>query len=124
MAHWDLERYAEKNQQWFEEMLTRAFCEIRRVLKPEGVAVIVFAYPKTEAWEAVINAILNAGLYLTASWPIHTEMGSRLRAHESAALASSIYMVCRKRTTEEVGEYSRVREKLEKVLPRRLAELW
>jgi len=124
MAHWDLERYAEKNQQWFEEMLTRAFCEIRRVLKPEGVAVIVFAYPKTEAWEAAINAILNAGLYLTASWPIHTEMGSRLRAHESAALASSIYMVCRKRTTEEVGEYSRVREELQKVLPERLAELW
>ena len=67
MAHWDLERYAEKDKQWFEEMLTRAFREIHRVLKPEGVAVIVFAYPKTEAWEAVINAILNAGLYLTAS---------------------------------------------------------
>ena len=124
MAHWDLERYAEKDKQWFEEMLTRAFREIHRVLKPEGVAVIVFAYPKTEAWEAVINAILNAGLYLTASWPIHTEMGSRLRAQESAALASSIYMVCRKRTSGEVGEYSRVKEELKARVEERLAEFW
>jgi putative DNA methylase len=80
MQHWDPERYAEKTKEWFEEMLTKAFSEIHRVLKPDGVAVIVFAYPRTDAWEAVINAILNAGLYMTASWPIHTEMQARLRA--------------------------------------------
>jgi adenine-specific DNA methylase len=108
----------------FEEMLTQAFREIRRVLKPNGIAVIVFAHKTAAAWETIINALLEAGLYMTASWPVHTEMGSRLRAHESAALASSIYMVCRKRTSEEVGEYSQVKEELERVLPERLAELW
>ena len=108
----------------FEELLTQAFREIRRVLKPDGIAVIVFAHKTTAAWETIISALLEAGLYLTASWPIHTEMGSRLRAHESAALASSIYMVCRKRTSDEVGEYARVKEELERVLPERLAELW
>jgi putative DNA methylase len=124
MQHWDPERYAEKTKEWFEEMLTKAFSEIHRVLKPDGVAVIVFAYPRTDAWEAVINAILNAGLYMTASWPIHTEMQARLRAQESAALASSIYMVCRKRTTSEVGEYPTVRKEIEARVRQKLTQFW
>ena len=34
---------------------------------------------------------------MTGSWPIDTEMGSRLRAMNSAALASSVHLVCRPR---------------------------
>jgi adenine-specific DNA methylase len=124
MQHWDPERYAEKTKEWFEEMLTKAFSEIRRVLRPDGVAVIVFAYPRTDAWEAVINAILNAGLYMTASWPIHTEMQARLRAQESAALASSIYMVCRKRTASEVGEFPQVRKEIDERVRQKLTQFW
>ena len=124
MQHWDSERYAEKTKEWFEQMLTKAFSEIRRVLKPDGIAVIVFAYPRTDAWEAVINAVLNAGLYMTASWPIHTEMQARLRAQESAALASSIYMVCRKRTTEEIGDFGEVQEEIRRKLAEKLPEFW
>jgi len=124
MQHWDPERYAKKTKEWFEKMLTKAFLEIHRVLRPDGVAVIVFAYPRTDAWEAVINAILNAGLYMTASWPIHTEMQARLRAQESAALASSIYMVCRKRTTSEVGKYSEVLKEIDKRVRVKLAQFW
>jgi putative DNA methylase len=108
----------------FEEMLTQAFREIHRVLKPDGIAVIVFAHKTTEAWETVINALLEAGLYLTASWPIHTEMQARLRAQESAALASSIYMVCRKRTTSEVGEYPTVRREIEARVRQKLTQFW
>ena len=124
MAHWDPVRYAEKDKAWYEKMLTKAFGEISRVLIPGGIAVVVFAYPKTEAWEAVINATMNAGLYLTSSWPIHTEMQGRLRAMESAALASSIYMVCRKRTTKEVGEYSKVRREIEERIQQKLDQFW
>jgi putative DNA methylase len=108
----------------FEEMLTQAFREIHRVLKPDGIAVIVFAHKTTEAWETVINALLEAGLYMTASWPIHTEMQARLRAQESAALASSIYMVCRKRTTSEVGEYPTVRRQIEARVRQKLTQFW
>jgi adenine-specific DNA methylase len=108
----------------FEEMLTQAFREIHRVLKPDGIAVIVFAHKTTEAWETVINALLEAGLYMTASWPIHTEMQARLRAQESAALASSIYMVCRKRTTSEVGEYPKVRKEIDARVRQKLTQFW
>ncbi|MEN3184640.1 MAG: hypothetical protein ABDK93_06575 [Atribacterota bacterium] len=108
----------------FEAMLTQSFREIHRVLKPDGIAVIVFAHKTTEAWETVINALLEAGLYMTASWPIHTEMQARLRAQESAALASSIYMVCRKRTEDAVGDFAEVRQEIAHRVREKLAQFW
>jgi hypothetical protein len=113
----------------FEVMLTQAFREIYRVLKPDGIAVIVFAHKTTEAWEAIINALLEADLYMTASWPIHTEMAARLRAQESAALASSIYMVCRKRSVgadgrPPIGDYGKVREEIRRRVEEALLEFW
>ena len=60
-----------------EKMIAKAFKEIHRSLKPEGIAVIVFAHKSTDAWEAIINSLLKSGLVLTASWPIHTEMKAR-----------------------------------------------
>jgi adenine-specific DNA methylase len=109
---------------FFEQRLTQAFREIHRMLKPDGIAVIVFAHKTTAAWESVINALLEAGLYMTASWPIHTEMQERLNAQETASLASSIYMVCRKRTTSEVGEYPTVRREIEARVRQKLAQFW
>jgi putative DNA methylase len=114
----------EEAKRRFEAMLTQAFREIHRVLKPEGIAVIVFAHQSTDAWETVIRALLEAELYMTASWPIDTEREGRLRAQESAALASSIYMVCRKRTMGQVGEYAQVRREVEQRVRERLQHFW
>jgi len=63
------------------------------VLKPNGIITIVYTHKSTSGWEVLINSLLDSGLVVTASWPIHTEMKARLRAKESAALASSIYFV-------------------------------
>lgn len=114
----------EAANQRFEEGLTQAFREIHRVLKPEEIAVIVFAHKTTAAWEAILKALLDAGLYLTASWPIEVERSSRLRAQRSAALASAIYMVCRKRTSSEIGEYARVRREIEERVRQKLEQFW
>jgi adenine-specific DNA methylase len=114
----------EEGKRFFEEMITKAFQEIYRVLKPEGIACIVFAYKTTEAWETIINSLLRSGLVLTASWPIHTEMKERLRARESAALASSIYMVCRKRVKEKVVYFNEIKEKIEQRIKEKLAQFW
>ncbi len=109
----------------FEAMLTQAFREVYRVLKPEGIAVIVFAHKTTAAWETVIQALLDAGLYMTASWPIHTEMQARLNAQETASLASSIYMVCRKRPADApVGDYRTVRQQMSARVSERLNQFW
>lgn len=114
----------EGGKKFFEDMITRAFQEINRVLKPDGVAVIVFAYKSTEAWETIIKSLLKSGLVLTASWPIHTEMKARLRAKESAALASSIYMVCRKRRKEETAYFNEIKEEIERRIREKLTQFW
>ena len=114
----------EGGKKFFEEMIAKAFKEIHRVLKPDGIAVIVFAHKSTDAWETIINALLNSGLYLTASWPLHTEMKARLRAKESAALASSIYMVCRKRITTETAYFNEIKEQIIKRIHKKLDQFW
>lgn len=114
----------EAGKQFFENMLKKAFKEISRVLKPEGIAVIVYTHKSTSGWETLINSLLDSDLVITASWPIDTEMKSRLRAKESAALASSIYLVCRKMKREETGWLKEVEEELEKHLYKKLEDLW
>jgi putative DNA methylase len=105
-------------------MLKKSFQEIYRVLKPDGIACIVFAHKSTEAWESVINALLSSGLYISASWPIHTEMEARLRAKGSAALASSIYMVCRKRTENKTAYFNEIKSQIEERIKEKLDQFW
>ncbi|WP_321211981.1 DUF1156 domain-containing protein [Methanothermobacter sp. DP] len=109
----------------FESMLRNSFREIHRVLKPGGIANIVYAHKTTHGWETVINSLLDSGLMVTASWPIFTEMKARMRAQGSAALASSIYIVARKPDFEKsTGYYEEVLGELKEVLGEKLDYLW
>ena len=48
-------------------------------------------------WETFLGAVIQAGLAVTGTWPMRTELGNRMRAMGSNALASSILLVCRPR---------------------------
>lgn len=109
---------------FFERMLAKSFREINRVLKPDGIVVIVYAHKSTDGWETLINSLLQAGLVVTAAWPVHTEKKGRLRSNKSAALLSSIYMVCRKIKREPLGFYPDVKKDLKKYLDKKLDQLW
>jgi adenine-specific DNA methylase len=114
----------EGGKRFFEKNLGYAFQEMYRILKPDGVAVVVYAHKSTEGWETVINALLDSGLIVTGAWPINTEMQARLRASESAALASSIYIVARKMSRQPTGFYNDVRTELRQHLDTKLHRLW
>jgi len=96
--------YRNKDAAWFESMMTKACAEARRMVKPSGVGVFVFANKETSGWEAMLAALIASGWVITGSWPIDTEMGARLRARNSAALASSVHLICRPRQNEKVSE--------------------
>jgi len=118
------ERTWEEAKTFFEENLKKSFQEIYRVLKPNGITTIVL-YPQINFWlETLINSLLDSGLVVKASWPIDTEMKARLRAKESAALASSIYFVCRKMKREETGWFNEVKEEIKKHIYQKLERLW
>lgn len=119
MAGWDSVRYPHKDKLFFEVQMRAALMDARRVVSPAGVSVIVFAHKSTSGWEAMLQSIIDAGWIIVASWPIDTEMGNRLRALNSAALASSVHLVCRPREnpdgsirTDSIGDWRDVLDEL------------
>ena len=115
--------YREKDGPWFEQTMAKACAESRRIAKPSGISVFVFANKETAGWEAMLGALISSGWIITGSWPVDTEMGNRLRAQNSAALASSVHLVCRPRENpdgsvraDEVGDWRDVLVEL----PRRI----
>jgi len=118
-------RYRARTKEWFEHKMADALSIARESVKPDGVAVIVFAHKETSAWEALLQSVLSAGWIVTASWPIDTEKGTRLRANDSSVLGSSIHLVCRPREhpdgsvgADTVGDWRDVLQEL----PRRIHE--
>ncbi|MCW3129353.1 MAG: hypothetical protein N2V75_04550, partial [Methanophagales archaeon] len=109
---------------FFESLLKKSFQEIHRVLKPSGIATIVYAHKSTPGMETLINSLLDSGLVITASWPIHTERKSRLEARETAALASSIYFVAREMERKDTGWLNEVKEEIKRYIYEKLERLW
>jgi adenine-specific DNA methylase len=104
-----------KDRLFFEKRMGKAFEEGRRVLRGDGIGCVVFAHKTTEGWEALLSGIIRGGLTITGSWPIATEMGNRLRALDSAALATSVHLVCRPRMEDApVGDWGDVLRELPK----------
>ena len=102
-----------KDRTWFEETMSRAFAEGRRVLRTDGVGSVVFAHKTTEGWEALLSGMIRGGWTITASWPIATERPGRLRSQDSAALATSVHLVCRPRPDDApVGDWADVLHEL------------
>ena len=108
-----------KDRSWFEDTMAKAFAEGRRILTEDGVGSVVFAHKTTEGWEALLSGMTRGGWTITGSWPIATEMGSRLRARDSAALATSVHLICRPRPDKApIGEWADVLREL----PSRVAD--
>ena len=102
-----------KDRQWFEQKMAAAFAEGRRVLDTTGVGAVVFAHKTTEGWEALLSGMIRAGWTITASWPLATELATRLRARDSAALATSVHLICRPRPDNAgVGDWASVLHEL------------
>lgn len=113
-----------KAKQFFEDMMAQAFREMHRTLKPNGEATVVFAHKSTEAWETLISALIQAGFKVETSWPLHTERPGRLRAQNSAALASSTFLNCTKRLEGGVGFFIDVRREMQEAIRPQLEEFW
>lgn len=114
-----------KSKAIYEEGMSRAFLACHSVLNSSGRLIIVFAHKNPDAWETLASAIMRAGFVVDGSWPIQTEMGNRSRAHGSAALASSVWLVCKKRPADaRPGWDNQVLEEMRKNIRARLQEFW
>ena len=112
-------------REFYESGMTTTFQSAHSSLTENGRIVVVFAHKDPNAWETLTTAMIQAGLVVTASWPIDTEMGNRIRGMNSAALATSLWLVCRKRPTKaKVGHYGKVKREMQQRITERLRYFW
>ncbi len=90
----------EASKRNYEDGMARAFGRFHHALRPDGRLVIVFANKQPDAWETLVSALIRAGFVACGSWPIQSERLNRQRSLASAALSSSIWLVCRRRPAD------------------------
>ena len=113
------------SKQSYEDGMARAFGRFHASLRDGGRLVVVFANKQPDAWETLVSALIRAGFVVVGSWPIRTEMETRQRSLSSAALASSIWIVCKKRPpAARAGWDRRVLEEMRRNVTDRLREFW
>ena len=101
------------DRQWYERHMRDAFGQMKRTIREDGIASVVFAHKDTDRWEALVSALVQAGWRTTGSWPIATERKQRMRGQGYAALETSVHLVCRPRPENApVGEWGNVLSEL------------
>ncbi len=89
-----------KDEADFLRILTDIFRECYRVLKQDGMMVFTYHHKKDEAWSAVLKALLDAGFYITAAWPIHSEMSTSTHIYDKKNISYDTIIVARRRDGE------------------------
>jgi putative DNA methylase len=94
----------------FETGLGIAFERMREAQSAEFPLSVFYAFKQSETegeggsastgWETMLEGLLRAGLSVHGTWPMRTERGTRAVALDTAALASSILLVCRPRQAD------------------------
>jgi putative DNA methylase len=113
--------------------MTRAMNQLAKRAHPAFPITIYYAFKQSESesegtgntgWETFLEAVIRAELAICGTWPTRTELGSRMRGMDSNALASSIVLVCRRRSADAptVSRREFLRE-LNAVLPEALEEM-
>ena len=115
----------DKAKAYYTLGMTGAFEKAHHALSDDALLVIVFAHKEPDAWETLLEAIIGAGFTVTASWPIDTEKTNRVRGMNSAALATSLWLVCRKRSiSAQIGYYKKIRSEMQGRITERLRYFW
>ncbi|MFZ4664763.1 MAG: DUF1156 domain-containing protein, partial [Caldilineaceae bacterium] len=91
---------------FFLDGMTRAMQRLAEQVHPHFPVTIYYAFKQAETasagtsstgWETFLEAVIQAGLVLSGTWPMRTELGNRMIGSGNNALASSIILVCRPR---------------------------
>ena len=108
---------------FFEDGMFKALRNIYDIARDDFPVTIYYAFKQQDSdsastgWETMLTSLIRAGFQITATLPMRTEMKSRMRSHDSNALASSIVLACRKRPPENkhCGKSEFIRELKDKL---------
>jgi putative DNA methylase len=121
-------------ESFFLSGMTAAMSRLSEESHPEGPITIYYAFKQSEVsadsttsstgWETFLEAVNRSSLQLSGTWPIRTELGTKVSGVGHNMLASSIILVCRKRPMDAptISRREFLRE-LNSVLPEALDEM-
>lgn len=102
----------------YDSLIARAFGEMRRVIKPEGLVTIVFGHGEIEVWQRLLTAISKADLVMTASWPANTESGGANGGMSN--IETTLTMACRPApTSRPTGRKGAIESEIKAEIKRR-----
>lgn len=91
---------------FFETGFRNVFTRIRETASADFPIAVYYAFKQAETdgsgaastgWETLLEGMVQAGWTITATWPLRSELGNRMRSIGSNALASSIVLSLRPR---------------------------
>lgn len=101
----------EKARDFFEDGMLHTCRQIYQYAREDIPVTIYYAYKQSDTdteeadsktastgWETMLSAVIQAGFAITGTWPMRTELANRSISRGTNALASSIVLVCRKRS--------------------------
>ena len=95
---------------FFLEGMTQAMHRLAEQTHPAFPVTIYYAFKQAETkgdvgtsstgWDTFLAAVIEAGFAISGTWPMRTELTNRMAGAETNSLASSILLVCRKRSAD------------------------
>ena len=91
---------------FFEDGFRAVFANARRGANPDYPMTVYYAFKQSETtadgrtstgWSTILEGMIRSGWTITATWPMRSELGNRMVASGTNALASSIVLVLRPR---------------------------
>lgn len=111
----------EAADRFFLTGMSKALAAMGRVASAMSPVTIFYAFKQSEegqegksstGWQSFLGALLDSGLTVDGTWPIRTELQSRMIGKETNALASSVVLASRLRERDAAvctrGEFRRM----------------
>jgi putative DNA methylase len=100
----------ERAEAFFLSGMTHAMHRLAEEVHPAFPVTIYYAFKQAESdgadgtastgWDTFLDAVIRAGFAISGTWPMRTELSNRMIGSGANALASSIVLVCRPRSTD------------------------
>lgn len=123
----------EKAEQFFIDGMNSVFKRMATFSNEDFPSTIFYAFKQSEVsaegisstgWSTFLEAIINSGFAVVGTWPIRTENASRMMGQGNNALATSVVLVIRKRSSNaETVTRSEFIRTLQSELPGAISEL-
>ena len=123
----------ETAESFFLDGMRKAMTNMAQQSSPDYPVTIYYAFKQREitqegisstGWATFLQAVVEAGFAVVGTWPMRTEMASRMIASGTNALANSVVLVCcKKSTVDETISRAEFIRALRRELPSALQEL-